>query len=293
MTISLHSKTWKGKMAAGAKKLGLPFGKKTPDDSISLQTTATVPESSYTYKKPEGSTLMLLEEESSQTEAMKYASEVQHQEQSKESGSNQMPGAMWEAAVAAQIVQTLEVPGQQTSTASGPGESPFMGGRGMTMEGGPRDTTGNSPEPRILGPGSLTSSASWLSWYSADRTRRVYGIDTPQCYSLPIPSSNRYIPDPPIQPDPSKIAEWEREHHAPAREGIITIADLRNLADTATARISPVKSTSSIGRTLDTITEGENPIPLQSPGTRVPTPYYANNDPWGDHPHTDSPQPER
>ncbi|KAK0452041.1 uncharacterized protein EV420DRAFT_1646002 [Desarmillaria tabescens] len=124
MTTSSHSKTWKGKMAAGVKRIGLPFGKKALDEAASLQMTETVPESSYTYEKPEGSTLMSLEEESSPTEAMKYASQVQHQDQSKESGYDQMPGAMWEAVAAAQIAQTTEQPGQQTSTPSGHGENP-------------------------------------------------------------------------------------------------------------------------------------------------------------------------
>ncbi|KAK0433902.1 uncharacterized protein EV420DRAFT_1488912 [Desarmillaria tabescens] len=202
MTESSHSQTWKGKMTAGAKKLGLPLWKKPSDDTTSLQTmTETVPESSYTYKKPEGSTLMSLEEESSPTEAMKYVSQVQHQKQLKESGYDQMPGAMWEAAAAAQIVQTPEVPGQQTSIASGPGESPL--------------------------------------W-------------------------------------PEAAQQWKA-----------------------------IEATSSIGGTLDTITEEENPIPLQLPRlSGAQTPYYPDDkDPWGEqtdtnklleqHPHADSPPWER
>ncbi|KAK0463254.1 uncharacterized protein EV420DRAFT_1476963 [Desarmillaria tabescens] len=123
-TTSSHSKTWKGKMVAGAKKIGLPLRKKALDETASLQTTETIPESSYTYEKPEGSTLMSLEKESSPTKAMKYASQIQHREPLKESGYDQMPGTMWEVTAAAQIVQTTEVPGQQTSTPSGHGESP-------------------------------------------------------------------------------------------------------------------------------------------------------------------------
>ncbi|KAK0463253.1 uncharacterized protein EV420DRAFT_1639406 [Desarmillaria tabescens] len=192
----------------------------------------------------------LHKEESSPTEAMKYASQVQHQEQSKESGYDQMPGVMWEVAAAAQIVQTPEVPGQQTSIASGPGESP--------------------------------------SWQEAAQQWKA----------------SRYIPDPPIQPDPREREQWaEEECRAPARN-TITIADLRAWADTfgepTTARISPVESTSSIGGTLDTITEEENPIPLTLPrSSGAQTPYYPNDeDPWGEqtdtnelleqHPHADS-----
>ncbi|KAK0470207.1 uncharacterized protein EV420DRAFT_1473288 [Desarmillaria tabescens] len=123
-TTSSHSKTWKGKMAAGAKKIGLPFRKKAPDETASLQTMETILESSYMYEKPEGSTLMSLEEEFLLTKAMKYASQVQHQKPLKESGYDQMLGTMWEEAAAAQIVQTPEVTGQQMSIASSPGESP-------------------------------------------------------------------------------------------------------------------------------------------------------------------------
>ncbi|KAK0455159.1 uncharacterized protein EV420DRAFT_1481416 [Desarmillaria tabescens] len=154
-TTSSHSKTWKGKMTAGAKKLGLPFGKKTPADTVSLQTTTeTVPESSYMYEKPEGSTLMSLEEESSPTEAMKYASQVQHQEQLKESGYDQMPGAMWEATAMAQIVQTMEAPGQQMSTVSSPGESPSWqeAARQWKASQGIRRGIPQSQESKALGP---------------------------------------------------------------------------------------------------------------------------------------------
>ncbi|KAK0454242.1 uncharacterized protein EV420DRAFT_1645141 [Desarmillaria tabescens] len=153
-TASSHSKTWKGKMAAGAKKIGLPFGKKAPDETASLQTTETVPESSYTYEKPEGSTLMSLEEESSPTEAMKYASQVQHQDQSKESGYNQMLGTMWEAVAAAQLVQTTERPNQQTSTPSDPGENPSWKEAAQQWKAsqGIRRGIPQSQESKALGP---------------------------------------------------------------------------------------------------------------------------------------------
>ncbi|KAK0434982.1 uncharacterized protein EV420DRAFT_1653602 [Desarmillaria tabescens] len=182
---------------------------------------------------------------------------------------------------------------------------PLMERSSPTTEGEPRDTTGDSPEPRIQGPGSPTSSSSWLSWYSADGTQRVHGIDTPRRYTSLIPSSSRYVSDPPIQPDPRERTQWAEEERRASARNIITIADLRTWADTpresTTARISPVESTSSIGGTLDTITEEENPIPLSIPEpTGTQTPYYtAEEDPWGEqtdaeelleqHPHADSP----
>ncbi|KAK0458211.1 uncharacterized protein EV420DRAFT_1479954 [Desarmillaria tabescens] len=251
---------WKGKMAAGAKKLGLPFGKKTSDNTASLQTTTvTVPESSYMYEKPEGSTLMSLEEESSPTEAMKYTSWVQHQEQLKESGYDQMPGAMWEAAAAAQIVQTLGVPSQQMGTASGPGESPSW------LEVARQQKATDYPGTQQMEPDESMGS----TLHDTIRRQSLAQIDTFQTLQ-----SN-------LTPESSLTRE------------IITIADLRSLADTATAQISPVESTSTIGGTLDTITKEENPIPLTLPRlSGAQTPYYNDDDPWDDHFHTKSPQPE-
>ncbi|KAK0443688.1 uncharacterized protein EV420DRAFT_1484906 [Desarmillaria tabescens] len=283
-TTSSHSKTWKGKMAAGAKKIGLPFGKKTSDETASLQTT----ESSYTYEKPEGSTLMSLEEESSPTEAMKYASQVQHQEPSKESGYGQMLGTMWEVAVAAQIVQTMEVPGQWMSTPSGHGESPSWpevaqqrkASQGI-RRGIPQSQESKALDPRPAPPAGYPGT-------------QQMGLDESMGSTLHDVIHHQSL----AQVD---MFQTLQSNLTPGNED----SDLRAWADTfgepTTARISPVKSTSSIGRTLDTITEGENPIPLiptRPSGTQ--TPYYsANEDPWGEqtdtnelleqHPHADSP----
>ncbi|KAK0455370.1 uncharacterized protein EV420DRAFT_1481246 [Desarmillaria tabescens] len=215
MMVSLHSKTWKGKMTAGVKKLGLSFMKKTSDDSASLQTmTATISESSYTYEKPEGSTLMSLEEESSQTEAMKYALEVQHQRQLKESGSDQMPGIRW------------GIPQSQESQALGPRPAPLAGYSG-TQQTEPNKSMGSTLHDII-------------------RRRSLAQVDTFQTLQSNLtPESSQNGQKRNVVPQPEKL---------------------------------------SLSQTSDT---------SQTPPAGAETPYYYDDDPWGEHPQTESPQPER
>ncbi|KAK0467693.1 uncharacterized protein EV420DRAFT_1634945 [Desarmillaria tabescens] len=286
-TVSSHSKTWKGKMAAGVKKIGLPFRKKAPDETASLQTMETGPESSYMYEKPEESTLMSLEEESSPTEAMKYASQVQHQEPSKESGYNQMPGAMWEVAAAAQIVQTTGVPGQQTSTPSSHEESPSWQEAAQQWKAsqGIRRGIPQSQESKALGPQPAPPAGyPGTQQMGLDESMGSTLHDVIRCQSLAQ----------------ANMFQTLQSNLTPENK-----PNLRAWADTfgepMTARISPVESTSSIGGTLDTIIEEENPIPLTLPrSSGAQTPYYpTEEDPWREqtdtdelleqHPHADSP----
>ncbi|KAK0435789.1 uncharacterized protein EV420DRAFT_1652964 [Desarmillaria tabescens] len=127
-TISLQTK-WKRVVTKVAQKVGLPWGKKTSADLASLQMTScqslphnyrppysTQPESTSISEELKDSMSTWLPEESSQTEAMRYASSIQQQEKmSQKTTSNQTMSSMWEVEVMRKAVEEA-LPPLQTST---------------------------------------------------------------------------------------------------------------------------------------------------------------------------------